>query len=367
MFRPLSKAIRTQADLLDTLPMSDDFDPKPFMKNIAAAEAALAPLAASSRLMKKDVSWGRFGSKDFSRLHELARRMAVRANGMAFYFKIIDPVVDKQPGTPALSRLSTPASTPMVSRASSRPPSPTRHSGDEANLASNASISSSTRRRRSHKHSLLHYSFHLPRSASHHRHHHRHLPASFIMHIQHPSSLFQEIVERSAENPVGVFESQRYLNLETRLTHPSSGEYITHILGLLKQSAEELLACNVEALDHIVSWLERMNQERFFKLFLREKSLSWEDTIKQHEDMKARLQKSLDEFRNKKRYVLRVVSCSVLTSYVGTAFSICIATLLIRDLKTILKQKTLLRIDIYFRAIYTSITSSSSRPIYWSW
>lgn len=304
VFKPLAKAMRSQEVLLEASPLSDDFDPGAFNKHIAAAEAALAPLAATSRLMKKDISWGRFGSKDFSRLHELARRMAVRANGMAFYFKIIDPQLDKQPGTPAFSRITTPSSTPVISRASSRPSSPNRDSRGESNLPSSTSITSSTRRRHRHKHHILHHSFHLP----HGFHHHHHLPSSFIMHIQHPSSLFHEIIDRSSENPVGVFESHRYLNLETRLTHPSSGEYVTRMMCLLKESVKDLLKCDADALDYVASWLERLNQDRFSRLFFRKKALSWEETIEQHEEMRARLQNTLDDFRNKKRYRCRRLS-----------------------------------------------------------
>ncbi|KAI5115336.1 hypothetical protein M0805_008881, partial [Coniferiporia weirii] len=225
VFVPLSKAMRIQPEIFAVSAWSDEFDPSAFINQVAAAEAALAPLAAASRLLKKDLSWGRFGSKDFSRLHELARRMAVRANGMAFYFKIIDPVVGKQVGT--FSVLNTPMSSPAQSRAPTRPPSPNL-SQIEVNSPSNVSISS-TRPRNRHRHHSAHHSIHnslyqhtLNFYHSHHHHHHHHVPSVFT----HPTSLFHEVLSRSTENAVGVFESQRFLNLELRMAHPNADELV---------------------------------------------------------------------------------------------------------------------------------------------
>ncbi|KAH8111149.1 hypothetical protein DFH11DRAFT_1880050 [Phellopilus nigrolimitatus] len=297
VFVPLSKAMRTQPDLFATPAMSDAFDPGLFFKHIAAAEAALAPLAASSRLLKKDFSWGRFGSKDFSRLHEIARRMTVRANGMAFYFKIIDPVVDKQPGFVALSVVNTPLSTPAQSRAPTRPPSPTP-SHSEVNTPSNVSIVSTTRPRNRHRQHSLHHSIYHHLHGQSHSPHHRHMLSMF----GHPTSLFQEAISRSTGNAVGVFESQRYLNLESRLAHPDAGRLTEHIMELLGESTDELLACCADTLDHLAGWLERMNQDRFWKLFRRERLKTWKESIRDDEAVKDKLRRVLDEFREKKRH-----------------------------------------------------------------
>lgn len=56
---PLASGINTQSDLLHTSPLTKDFDPTPFITKISNSEAGLTPLAASARLVKRDVSWGR--------------------------------------------------------------------------------------------------------------------------------------------------------------------------------------------------------------------------------------------------------------------------------------------------------------------
>ena len=92
---PLVEALRDQPKLLKNAPSFFDLDfdagVEKYTKQVQAAEAALGPLAMTGRLMKKDCSFGRFGPGDFRLIHELVRRMTVRANGMAFYFKIMDP------------------------------------------------------------------------------------------------------------------------------------------------------------------------------------------------------------------------------------------------------------------------------------
>lgn len=77
VFIPLAKAIEQQPALLSQSPVSPDFNPQPFINLIATSEAALASLAASARLIKRDVSWGRFGANDLSQLHAFARRLTV--------------------------------------------------------------------------------------------------------------------------------------------------------------------------------------------------------------------------------------------------------------------------------------------------
>ena len=270
--------------LLAQKPDSNEFNAESFEKLVSAAEGLLAPLAAVTRLLKKDISWGRLGANDFTHLHELLRRLTVRANGMAFYFRIVNPK-DKFPGTPtpAASRASTPLATPATSRA----PSPA--SREESVVPSNASQNSGTRRRKG-------------QGQSHHtghRHHKSHI--SVFLSAHHPSSLFQEALVRSAENPVGVFESQRYLNLETRMTHPQADAYLTDMLSLLSESSNELLTVCADTIDHIAGWFERVNNDRFWRLHRRDRT-SREDLLRGDEEARKRLQSALDEFKEKKRY-----------------------------------------------------------------
>lgn len=100
---------------------------------------------------------------------------------------------------------------------------------------------------------------------------------------------------------VGVFEAQKYLNLETRLRHPHGDMLADRAMRLLGESSAELLTDTANALRHVVSWLERLNACRFWKLFNRGQEEQWKADVKANEDMAARLQCSLREFRETKR------------------------------------------------------------------
>ncbi|OCB89516.1 hypothetical protein A7U60_g3311 [Sanghuangporus baumii] len=310
VFSALAKAVRTQPEIFQKSALSDEFDPTPFFKQVEAAESALAPLAATSRLMKRDISWGRFGSKDFSRLHELVRRMTVRANGMAFYFKIMDSSANKQPGTPAFSLLNTPAHSPP----SSRPPSPTRsarssRSLSDLNISASASVASvnsaSARRRRRQQRHSAHNSLYQAALQFYHHAHHRNSRQSRHQHPHrrhHTSSLFHDVLNKTSEGAVGVFESQRYLNLETRLTHPNAEEFIPQIVHHLGESSADLVQCAGDALEHLTLKFGRMNEDRFYKLFCRERAMSWEEGIHDDESMLKKLKSVREEFRTKSRH-----------------------------------------------------------------
>ncbi len=77
VFAPLSKAFRSQPALLMTRPTSGSFDSLALRGQVTAAEKALGGLAASGRLLKKDISYGRLGAGDFKHLHALTRRLTV--------------------------------------------------------------------------------------------------------------------------------------------------------------------------------------------------------------------------------------------------------------------------------------------------
>lgn len=159
---------------------------------MAKSEAGLIPLAASARLLPGDLVYSRFAPTDFIALQTVAKRMAVRAHGMARYFTLLDPMREKFPITPGPSRGGTPVpGSPAVSRPPSPPRTPIReqmedqdHDVDEDNVPPTP-----TRRNRTshhpHRHSLLH------------------------------SSLFHlSLGHKKSEHVVGVFESHRYLDLE---------------------------------------------------------------------------------------------------------------------------------------------------------
>jgi hypothetical protein len=195
-----------------------------------------------------DVVWARFAPEDFVKLHTMARRLAVRVNGMDVYWDFVDPKKEVFPMTPAPS---TPA-TPVTSRDSS-----------------------------SHQ-VLLHSSLlHLAISRS-------------------PRS-----VPHAHDEPVGVFESQKYQNLEA--AHMVSGspedeQYAVKATALLKECCGDLIAKSKEGVDGVVEWLATVREGRW--------SLRREGTRqmcerrgKKIEELKIRLAASLETFRNEKRYV----------------------------------------------------------------
>lgn len=121
------------------------------------------------------------------------------------------------------------------------------------------------------------------------------------------------MLDRQAEGAVGVFESQRYLNLETRLAHPNAEEVIPRVVAHLGESSADLTTACADALDYLAAWLGRMNQDRFWKLFRRERDRTWGEGIREDEAMCARLRSVLEEFRLKKRFeyslLLTVCEC----------------------------------------------------------
>lgn len=60
VLKPLSSGIKTQNELLRMSPLSESFNPGTFTTKISEAESGLTRLAASARLVKRDISWGRF-------------------------------------------------------------------------------------------------------------------------------------------------------------------------------------------------------------------------------------------------------------------------------------------------------------------
>jgi Putative ER transporter, 6TM, N-terminal len=63
VLEPIASGIKAQNELLATSPLTKSFDPEPFTAKISVAESRLTPLAASARLVKRDISWGRLGGR----------------------------------------------------------------------------------------------------------------------------------------------------------------------------------------------------------------------------------------------------------------------------------------------------------------
>jgi hypothetical protein len=211
-----------------------------------------------------DVAWGRFAPGDFVPLQNMAKRLAVRVNGMDVYWDFVDPkkvgfLMTSAPG----SSSSTPA-TPVASR-----DSPSSHQV------------------------LLHSSLlHLAVSRS---------PRS-VLHAH--------------DEPVGVFESQKYLHLEAAHVVSGSAEderYAAEATALLKACCGDLVLRSKEGVDGVVEWLETVREGRWS---LRQDGIPriCDRRGKKIQDLKVQLEASLEMFRNEKRQVVILLLFQFATS-----------------------------------------------------
>lgn len=208
---------------------------------------------------------------------------------MAYFYSVMDARRSKFPQPPSfstqhISQPTTPTETPKVSRANtlntsddeddSSPIDQTNAGGDRHSWsASLSSVHTKRKRPRQDHHSF----FHLP--------HHR---------------LVKEPLNQSqVHHPVGVFESQRYMNIEKRLHHPNEAALEENCLRLLSESVHDLLVEAGTALDYVVEWLDRTNSER---LRLRpQRSTVRADVFDAHRQALERLKEAMDSFLLERR------------------------------------------------------------------
>ncbi|KAL0959307.1 hypothetical protein HGRIS_014571 [Hohenbuehelia grisea] len=315
---PLKQSIDTHRLLLKKDSEDADF---PTMAESARAtvresEAGLVPLAASARLLRSDLIYSRFAPSDWRDLQKTARRIAVRANGLNVYLGLVDPSKPKFPVTPAPSAPVTPvAHTPAHSRPPSVAPIRTHDLEGKANRGDQSETvtptattptlaSATTRHTEAHGH-------HFPFIHGHHGHHghaHRHSShAHAHSHILHTNLLHLSLTRSpKPEHAVGVFESQRYLNLEaTRLHDPDDAEHTKESMALLSASCDTLLEACTDGISAITSWLPGVRKGRWrFWVSRKERQREWQtryDALKKARDA---LHQALQAFENEKRHLV---------------------------------------------------------------
>lgn len=286
---------------------ASDFSATPIIAAVSKIEGGLAMLGSAARLQKLDVMYSRFAPTDYTELHSITRRLIARASGLNTYYALIDPTREKFPTSPVPSIPATPI---YSSPSHSRNPSPARDSdqplantdADKAN--SPGSADGGMKKHTSHRH-------HSTRQAHHHAavHHHkrRYLPHTASHHPTHShSSLLHFALSRAArmESAVGVFESLHYLNLEA--THMSDSEsHVVRATELLNASCQDLLKSCEHGLQGVCDWLGCVGENRFnFWVDPEEKLRICTERIKKYEDLHRELSLILDEFINKKRFLL---------------------------------------------------------------
>ncbi|KAH7872226.1 uncharacterized protein C8R40DRAFT_1173964 [Lentinula edodes] len=105
-----SKATKWVAAVFAPLAKSclDPFDIAAVNADNARNQAALGPLAQAAPLLPSEVAYARYIPRDWRPLQDLARRVAVPANGMLIDFTLVDPTRERFPVTPARTSHSTP-------------------------------------------------------------------------------------------------------------------------------------------------------------------------------------------------------------------------------------------------------------------
>ncbi|KAF9446717.1 hypothetical protein P691DRAFT_776668 [Macrolepiota fuliginosa MF-IS2] len=329
LLAPFISTLDLHRQILDTIVPSDEFRAlaSSITSNLDQAEGSLAPLAACVRLLNSDFVLCRFAPDDFRAFQVLGRRLAGRANGMSLYFRLADPSNDKFPITPGPSVVNTPGPS---SPAASRSHSPERTDGrgrphlrvqtddtnpegrqgngeevilDEARTPRSARSRMFTKSRPiSRKPST---SLERTRSAGsppaspvlhhhHHHHHHHHLLHQSLLHLS---------LGRKKEHAVGVFESQRYLNLEARRLNDPYGEVCTQRLTrLLQECCTDLLSVTREGLIGVKDWLGTVRDARLrFWVKAATKDAQRQNKLDEIQRLRYRVASALEEFRNDKR------------------------------------------------------------------
>jgi hypothetical protein len=220
---PLSSVLEQHIALLQSPTGTPEFDQlvEDVISTVKKSEGGLLGVAAAGRLLPNDLTVSRFKPTDFQAFQGFARRITGRVQGMGMYFNLIDPTKSKFPLTPGTSVAPTP--TPGTPTSRSRQESVERGEKKEESQAptpkSSRPISPRDSPTSGHPHKSHHPHFHLPH------------------HILHQSLTNLSLRRRRrAEHVVGVFESQKYLNLEAKLLRdPRQEEWIQMETELLSE------------------------------------------------------------------------------------------------------------------------------------
>lgn len=358
VLKPIKEALSVQLDILQQDPLRPNFPFDAVQACIAKAETGMPLLQMSSRLLKREVTVGHASGQDLKDIEILVRKMLPTLDAMNQYFAGVKadvlhayvthhpPLIPSQPRTPAPSRLQTPATSLPATPDHSPPgtpfpepslaePSSAFHStfeqpqddlnGQPASPPGALKKESSRDEREgrtshhSHKHDLLSHvlqlNLHPTHSTASSRHpsqdHRRSRSLSRFRLDRHhhaspapsPRQKFEEL------HPVGTWESLRYSAVDAYLHPASSNVYTKTIMRKLGESTQELLQANADALDAVINFFGRLNEERV-RDFL-ERVLSPRkplERLKQREaefgQLIERFDTTLKNFSNEKRLIV---------------------------------------------------------------
>lgn len=257
-------------------------------------------------------------------MREKVQHLVMRSHGMNVYFSLIDPTRERFPVTPKPSRPGSPATgSPNVSRPSS--PSRTEESPNVSPLprsttgCSQVEVEKHRGRPVTPRHP--HFEANCPsHSVKSHfygtlfrRHHQRHSHVSLLSGVHNHDHL--------REHVVGVFESQRYLDLESQhFAHPLAEYYTERSTALLRQSCKPLLRACSSCLDQLDTWLRTSRHNRWILLLGGNKcSRIQQERLDELYPACDELTRTLKEFRTSLRFVSSA-SVALLTIIIDTRF-----------------------------------------------
>ena len=313
---PLRSALQEHRKLLQASTESPEFSPTKANGLAAASEAGLVPVVSAIYLLKRDVVWCRFSPSDFAKLHDYARRLVIRVNGMSAYFGVIEPTRERFPTTapPRSPGSSRPAS---VHEATETDGTETPHAPFEHSLSMDSSVthapseivsdnplqSGSIQNARRRNVRTRHPRFSTPsihHEHIHHRPHHRHKHL-----VSHGSLLPLVMGGHSQTQPaVGIYEAIRYADLEEKLSHPATACNTERFHRLLKECCDDMLGVSDEALDVLDHWLNTVTNKSRFK-FWRNKAefqKAEKERVDGYVQLKEKMDRVLEVFEKERRY-----------------------------------------------------------------
>ena len=323
---PLRSALQEHRRLLQASTESPGFSPTKANGLVAASEAGLVPVVSAIYLLKRDVVWGRFSPGDCTKLHNYARRLVVRANGMSAYFGVIEPTRERFtttppsiPGTPA-HRSPEPSRPASVHEVTETDATETPHAPFEHSVTMDSSVTpapsetvidsplqpGSVRNPRRRSVRTRHSRFPEHKSSSIHHEHIQHRPHHRHKHLMSHGPLLPLVLggHNQPQPAVGLYESIRYADLEEKLSHPAIACNTERFHRLLKECCDDMLGVTDETLDALDGWLNTVTNKSRFK-FWRNKA-EYQKTERERMDgyvqLKEKMDRVLEVFEKEKRY-----------------------------------------------------------------
>lgn len=334
ILQPLSQAIRGQLEQFKSSPLDTDFAFTQTRNIVGQAERAVPLVAAATRLLSREVSFGLASGEDLRTVEFLVKALVAPANGWSQYFGVIEndlrsghfPVPKSElPQTRPPSPSSTPVTrTPLHSRPPTRPQTPTQSHVDlhERHLDdTNEQQDSDNEAHRHHDRFGSRLNVLLNKAPLYSHLHNRQsrppsvdgqIPASPSYQTRHGFFNSGHHTPDHHHHPVGTWEYLRYAQIEEKL-HQKSADIITdRIFSALGESSVNIMTANAEGIDYVVTWLETLNAQRY-RLFLarftgQKVSISRcadEVAAKSMAETMDKLRAALEHFKNEER--LRVV------------------------------------------------------------